>query len=272
MGGRAITSASLLDNRWLYVAPGGSVRGREGVDFVVSEDGVMACVSANDEDTDSDTSERGSTSQSTPLATTSGWEVSQSGFGVSQENLLSPPAPLQTSYSLPLVATRHATESVSSHGYAQAYAASADSTCTTSDDVVFLETRKAVKPPPVRVFDLWRAAAVLPAGVHQPRADSPGPPSVRTLALRRPAEAPPADRVALTVATLPADAHPVEAIAADSHPPEAHPVDDQPADAHPVGAHPAGAHPADELPAGTHLPELILPARILSELLLSICQ
>lgn len=73
--------ASLLDNSWLYVAPCGSVRGHEGINFLVGEDGVMAYVSAFDHSTGNDTSERRSTSQSTSPATTSGCEASQSDFG-----------------------------------------------------------------------------------------------------------------------------------------------------------------------------------------------
>lgn len=139
--------------------------------------------------------------------------------------------------------------------YAQAHAIPADSTGTISDDLVFLETRKLVNAPPVRLLDLRRAADVLPAGVCQPQADSPGHLTVRTLALPRQTEAPLAGQVALSLASPPADAIPTVSQSSDAHPveaqpPEAYPDDDEPAYAHPVEAHLADAHRADQLPAG----------------------
>lgn len=86
--------AGQLDNRRLYVAPGRSAKGREGIDYVLGEEGVLAYVQALDRQLDSDSaSDRHSPSDSSPQASTSACDASASDFCVSQESFLSPPTP-----------------------------------------------------------------------------------------------------------------------------------------------------------------------------------
>lgn len=74
--------AGLLETRWLYVAPCGFASGREGVDYVVDEAGIMVFVQATQDSQSSNASNTRSPVQHTQ-ASSSAYEASASDLATS---------------------------------------------------------------------------------------------------------------------------------------------------------------------------------------------
>lgn len=96
----------LLETRWLYLAPGGLPHGREGYDYVVGEDAVVAYVNRLDEEAGSDDSRRSPVLSAPP--STSANDASISDFATSEDDHPNPDRAPTTTTAIPATAVAQA--------------------------------------------------------------------------------------------------------------------------------------------------------------------